>query len=123
MKLINTTSGPFTKRLYIEYEEMDILCSNALQSVELLPNSPQPIRIERFIEKSVGITPEYVDLGPHVLGFSRFGPKGAEAVSISTRIDADGSKPAERRLNATLAHEAGHCLLHAPFFKDGSVTA
>jgi hypothetical protein len=36
---------------------------------------------------------------------------------VVARVLADeGTAPAERRINTTLAHEAGHCLLHAHLF-------
>jgi hypothetical protein len=36
---------------------------------------------------------------------------------VVARVLADeGTAPAERRINTTLAHEAGHCLLHGHLF-------
>jgi hypothetical protein len=54
-----------------------------------------------------------------VLGFSRFGKSGLEAVVVSRTLAEDPSSVAERRVSTTLAHEAGHALLHAHLFALG----
>ncbi len=77
---------------------------------------PSAIRIERFIEKRFGVTPEYDDLPDGVLGYTRFGKNGVEAIVVAVALDAAEGKVAERRLRTTLAHEAGHGLLHAYLF-------
>jgi hypothetical protein len=75
-----------------------------------------PIRIERFIRKRFGITEEYEDLPDGVLGFTKFGPRGVEAVVVSRALADDGSVAGVRRLSATFGHEAGHGLLHGHLF-------
>jgi hypothetical protein len=42
---------------------------------------------------------------------------------VSKALDEEGSKPAERRLRTTLAHEGGHGLLHAHLFVLGAKPA
>jgi Zn-dependent peptidase ImmA (M78 family) len=51
-----------------------------------------------------------------VLGFSTFGSKGMESMHISQALADEEGQPAERRVSSTLAHEAGHGLMHAHLF-------
>jgi len=92
------------------------LCAEELDSVGLLPSAPEPIRIDRFIEKRFGITPEYAELPHGVLGYSRFSRAGVVEIAVARALGNDSSRIAERRVSTTLAHEAGHCLLHAHLF-------
>ena len=92
------------------------MCCDELRGVGLLPSSPEPIRIDRFIEKRFNVSPQYEDLPDGVLGFTRFGKNGVKAVVISAALDAEGGKVAARRVRTTIAHEGGHGLLHAHLF-------
>src|SRR5271169_3055845 len=109
-------SGPSSKPPYFTAGQIDNMCCDELRGVSLLPSSPEPIRIDRFIEKRFKVSPQYEDLPAGVLGFTRFGKNGVKAVVISAALDAEGGKVAERRVRTTLAHEAGHGLLHAHLF-------
>src|SRR5690349_709021 len=112
MRHVKTRAGPFAEQPYYSIDEIDRICAEELYSVDLFPSQPSPVRIERFIEKRFGVTPCYEDLDPGVLGFTRFGPKGVESVIVSRALVDDGTAAAQRRANATLAHEAGHGFLH-----------
>src|SRR5580704_4654899 len=92
------------------------MCCDELRGVGLLPSSHEPIRIDRFIEKRFNVSPQYEDLPPGVLGFTRFGKNGVKAVVISAALDAEGGTVAGRRVRTTIAHEGGHGLLHAYLF-------
>lgn len=120
MKTYRSLKGPFLERPYFEQDEIESLCQEELSKVALLPLNPEPIRIERFIEKRFGITPLYEELPQGVLGFTRFTTKGVESVVISRSLSDEENKTAARRINTTLAHEAGHCLLHTQLFVLGS---
>ncbi len=122
MKTFKPVAGPFRERPYYELEEIERICSSELQAVGLYPDGPQPIRIERFVERRFGVTPEYEDLAPGVLGWTKFGPKGVEAIVVARALSEEQSRVAERRINTTLAHEAGHGLLHAHLFVLGAET-
>jgi len=122
MKTVKTTAGPFAERPYYHLDEIERICSSELQEGGLYPSSPQPIRIERFVERRFGVTPEYEDLAPGVLGWTKFGPKGVEAIVVARALSEEQSRVAERRINTTLAHEAGHGLLHAHLFVLGAET-
>ena len=69
-----------------------------------------------FIEKRYGIVPQYEEVPDGILGFTRFGAKGPLEVVVSRSLSEEGTKVAERRMNSTLAHEAGHILLHGHLF-------
>jgi hypothetical protein len=115
MKNSRSSSGNFSERPFFKDSEIEKICGQALASVGLMPDSPEPVRIERFIEKKFGVTPEYPDLPEGILGYSEFGTNGVEAVRIAHALEMD-DPTTRRRLNSTLAHEAGHCLLHAYLF-------
>jgi hypothetical protein len=72
--------------------------------------------VDRFIEKRFGVAAEYEELPAGVLGYTRFSKTGVEAIIVSAALDAEKGKVAEHRIRTTLAHEAGHGLLHAYLF-------
>jgi len=104
------------KAPYFTPSQIDNMCCDELHGVCLLPDSPEPIRIDRFIEKRFNVSPQYEDLPDGILGFTRFGKNGVKAVVISAALDAEGGKVAARRVRTTIAHEGGHGLLHAHLF-------
>ncbi len=116
MKTIRTNSGPFSERPHFEPAELDRTCVEQLRKAGLYPSQPEPIRIDRFIEKRFGIVPSYDDLPDGVLGYTEFGTNGVKAIVISRALGEDTGKAAERRVRSTLAHEAGHGFLHAHLF-------
>ena len=116
MRETATPGKPFGRRLYFAEGEIDHICSDALESVGCLPSTPAPIEIEFFIEKCFGCTVRYDDLPPGFLGFAVFGLAGSvEAIGTARSLFDDGPV-GERRARTTLAHEAGHGLLHAKLF-------
>jgi len=120
MKHYRPKAGPFSERPYFSDGEIETICLDELRKFNLLPETPSPIRIERFIEKRFGVTPVYETLPLGVLGFTRFSNKGVEEIVVSRALAEEESKTAERRINTTLAHEAGHGLLHTHLFVLGS---
>jgi hypothetical protein len=119
MRNIRTKSGPFSERPHFKLREIEKICADALKEVDLYPSTPQPVRVDRFIEKKFKVKVEYEDLPEGVLGFTKFGPRGVEAVVIAVALDRADDRVAERRLRATFAHEGGHGLLHAHLFQLG----
>jgi hypothetical protein len=113
MKTFRARSGPFLERPHFKPSEIDRIYAQELRDSELYPSSPEPIRIDRFVEKRFGVVPTYKGLPLGVLGYTEFSKKGVVAIVISAALDAEGGKVAERRVRTTLAHEAGHGLLHA----------
>src|SRR6516165_12716334 len=121
MRRVPTPSGPFPFQLYFEdLGEIDEICLEALKTQSLLPSRPEPIRIERFVEKQFKTALIYEDLGPEHLGCIIFNTSGAvEAILVSRSLEEQNTIPARRRARSTVAHEAGHGLLHRPLFVDG----
>ena len=110
------TQGAFAGRLYLPASRIERLCEDALRSVGLFPDAPSPIRIERFIEKRFGFTPEYAALPVGVLGYTVFEFGSPISLVVDRGLAETDSAVAQRRISTTLAHEAGHCLFHSHFF-------
>lgn len=121
MRTFRTQSGPFSEGVHYTSQDIELTCEDELRKVGLLPDTPKAIRIDRFIEKRFGVVPVYEDLKPGILGFTRFGPSGVEAIVITRSLSEEGTTTADSRLNSTLAHEAGHGLFHAPLIALGSI--
>ena len=115
-------SAPRNARLYFPGNEIERICLQMLESVDLLPREPEPIRIERFLEKRFGVVPDYRDLGHTVLGVTQFSDGEVQGVFVNRFLDGEDGSVRERRLRTTLAHEAGHCILHANLFKSDTAT-
>jgi hypothetical protein len=115
MKNFRARRGPFTERPYYTNEEIERTCSDELRAVGLFPAAPEPIRIDRFVEKRFGVSHDYEDLPQGVLGYTRFGKQGVQGIMVARSLD-DNSEVSERRIRSTLAHEVGHGLLHAHLF-------
>jgi hypothetical protein len=104
------------ERPYYKLREIEDICTEALRQVDLYPSTPEPVRIERFIEKRFGVHPEYGELPDGLLGYTKFGSQGVEEIVVSRALVEDGGQAAERQANSTLAHEAGHGLLQGHLF-------
>src|SRR2546422_283147 len=123
MRSYRATSGPFAERPYYELNEIERICADELDGVGLYPSRPEPVRVERFIEKRFNVSATYEELPAGVLGYTRFNRDGVEAIVVSCALCEEGSRAAERRINTTLAHEGGgHGLLHAYLFAVGTDT-
>ncbi|MDB6027103.1 MAG: hypothetical protein JWM68_3326 [Verrucomicrobiales bacterium] len=116
MRQFRARSGPFATQLRFSTKEIDQLCVDALAKVDLLPAAPAAIRIDRFVEKYFDCPLVYEDMGPGVLGCTIFNDTGGVVAVIVSPHLADGSQVSERRLRSTIAHEAGHGLLHPVLF-------
>lgn len=116
MRTYHGRGSPFQERPHFSDLEIDQMCEEALQKCGLLPTTPAPIRIERFVEKHFGVSPVYEELPAGVLGYTTFSAKGVKSIHVGNHLVDEGTKASERRLNSTLAHEAGHGLMHAYLF-------
>ncbi len=116
MKNFRSKNGPTSERPFYELKEIEEICNSELTKSGFLPSNPEPIRIDRFIETRFGISPRYEELPEGLLGYTKFGRSGAEEMVITNALDEEGTIPANRRVRSTLAHEAGHALLHAHLF-------
>jgi hypothetical protein len=114
MRNYRTSFGRDNSRPFYSDEAADQMCTDALRLNKLLPDRPERIRIDRLVEKHFKVGIVYEPIGDGVLGFTTFGEAGV----ISVHIDEPSEKTtaAERRVRSTLAHEAGHGLMHAHLF-------
>ena len=115
MKTFKAKSGPFSERPFYSDSDLERIYVSELSAVGLLPSAPEPIRIDRFIEKRFKVVPSYQN-GEGVLGLTRFTSQGVAEIIISKQLDDQGSEVAERRIRTTLGHEGGHGLLHTHLF-------
>jgi hypothetical protein len=118
MRKVPTPSGRFAFQLYFDdMGEIDEICLEALKKQSLLASTPTPVRIERFVEKQFRTALRYEDLGPDNLCCTIFNSSGAvEAILVSRSLEEQNTTPARRRVRSTVAHEAGHGLLHGSLF-------
>ena len=105
-------TGPFTRRIFYSEQQIERICSSALESVNLLPLKPEPIRIDRFIQLYFNIEEDYEALDPGIMGCAVFTRQGLSKILISRILSEDSTTSGQRRLRSTLAHEAAHGLLH-----------
>ena len=111
MKISRATSGPYRDRIHYEIDEIENLTEDDLRKHELLPITPSRIDIDLYVEQRF-VTPRYDDLPPTLLGYTDFGPNGPTDIVINQTLASDKSIVAKRRVRTTIAHEAGHALLH-----------
>jgi hypothetical protein len=116
MRTYSTNSGPFSERPFYKQKEIERICEDELRGTGHFPTDPEPVRIEMFISKRFSITPIYEVLPTGVLGYTTFGMTGVVSMHISSALIDGGTRTAECRATATLAHEAGHGLLHNHLF-------
>jgi hypothetical protein len=110
------TAGPVREAPFYTLSDIETVCTDALRAAALLPAAPEPIRIDRFVEKHFRVAIEYKDLPAGVLGYTSFGAKGVSGIAVSRALSEDPSRVSERQVSSTLAHEAGHGLLQAHLF-------
>jgi hypothetical protein len=114
MKVLRTPGRGLGQRLVFEEAEFDAIGLETLRKAKLLPAAPAPIRIDRLIESFFEVTIDYVDLGEGVLGATSFRPDGkVNGIAVALALDRES---AGNLFRSTLAHEAGHGLLHPMLF-------
>ena len=77
MRMLRTQSGPFVERPYYEDSDIESIAIDELSKVHLLPATPQPIRVDRFIEKRYGIVPQYEGRAGRHTWFDEVRPEGS----------------------------------------------
>ena len=114
MRSFRSTSGGYGRRLLFEEREFDEIATQELRSAGYLPSAPEAIRIDRFVERRFGCTVEYQDMGEDVLGATLFNNDGSvRNVVVALHLETE---TADRLFRSTVAHEAGHGLLHSSLF-------
>lgn len=114
MKTFRTPTG--AQRPYYTEKDVENMCEDALRAAGYYPVVPQAIKIDRFVEKYFKVSPIFEDMPAGVLGFSRFGDSGMVSMHVSQALAEEDTRAAERRVNSTIAHEAGHGLMHTHLF-------
>ncbi|MBN8457369.1 MAG: ImmA/IrrE family metallo-endopeptidase [Verrucomicrobia bacterium] len=109
-------AGPFYRRLFIPEANLERICSEALASVDLLPETPGPVRIERFIYLHFSIEEEYEAMPDHIMGCAKFTRQGLRRIIVNRQLAEQDDPVSKVRVRSTLAHEAGHGLFHAGLF-------
>lgn len=116
MKSWRSPGSYFGQEIRFDKAEIDRMCEDALREAKMLPVAPEPIRIDRFIEKYFGCRFAYEEIADGVLGCTMFKADGGIAlVTVSPSLD-DGTVVGRRRSRSTSAHEGGHCLMHPILF-------
>jgi hypothetical protein len=116
MSTVRNAAGPFCRRLYLHENHIEDTCRAALAAVGLMPSSPGPIRIERFIFLHFGIEEEYESMPEHIMGCAKFTRQGLRRIMISRELAEQEDVVSKFRVRSTLAHEAGHGLFHTDLF-------
>jgi hypothetical protein len=107
-------------RIWLETSEIEQIAASELAKARLAPTAETPVvDIEAFIERHLKATlDQHADLEPTVLGVTEFFSGKRPKISINrdltgSALDEGESPPGVLgRWRATLAHEAGHVLLH-----------
>lgn len=79
-------AGPFRRRLFIPEDHLERICQEALASVDLLPSSPGPVRIDRFIFLHFGLEEEYEVLPDEVMGCAKFTRNGLARIIVNRKL-------------------------------------
>jgi hypothetical protein len=120
MKTFRARSGPFDQQLRFTPQEIDSMCIDALRKAGALPTAPAPVRIDWFVETYFNCRVAYEDLDDGVLGCTAFNENGSVKAVFLARHLEEGTIASKRRVRSTLAHEGGHCLMHAGLFAGSS---
>jgi len=114
----NHGPGPFLEYFFIPEPRIHRIACETLVSLDLMPDSPGPVRIERYCEKRWGKTEDYVELPKDVLGKATFTEGGLAKIEVNRDLCEHSSELANIRTRSTLAHEIGHGELHSDRFAD-----
>src|SRR5262245_60818071 len=112
------------QRVWYDDEEIERIVSDELDRAGLTPRPDAPIvDLERFVESHLRADlDQFADLPPDVLGLTRFTAGRPPAVEINTDLtglvddETTSTQGVRGRWRATIAHEAGHILLHRYLF-------
>lgn len=114
MRHYRTPGSILTERTYYSRAEIEKMASDELRAAQCWPAKPEPIALERYLQRRHGLEPEITELDPGLMGSADFTNPRQPVIRISTEI-FNGPKP---RYRSTLAHEIGHLVLHASRFLD-----
>jgi IrrE N-terminal-like domain len=113
------------ERVWFDQPEIEQMMESELRKAALMPTDAGPsVDLEAFIERYLKATlDQYAQIADNVLGVTEFFAGKPPKISINkdltgSALDEDDSPPGRLgRWRATLAHEAGHVLLHRSLFE------
>jgi len=113
------------ERLWFDPSEIEQMMASELRKAKLMPTDEAPVvNLESLLERHLKVQlDQYASLEPGVLGLTEFFEGKSPKVSINkdltgSALDEDESPPGVLgRWRATLAHEAGHVILHRCLFE------
>lgn len=128
MRRYRSPSGE--ERLWFDEHEIEDMMESELRKAALMPTETSPVvKLEAFVERHLNAAlDQYADLEASVLGVTEFFDGKPPRISINksltgSALDEDEVAPGVLgRWRATLAHEAGHVLLHRSLFEFGTGT-
>lgn len=123
MKSYKHRSGE--QRLWFQEDEIETIAEDELRNAGLYPTPDNPVTdLERFVQRHLGADfDQFAALSPEVLGQTEFVPGKPPAIRINGDLtgsafeDDDPLPWTKGRWRATVAHEAGHVLLHRGLFE------
>jgi hypothetical protein len=119
VKEIPDRGGRLPYRLWYEETEIEEIIHEELHAAgPPWMNTGTAVDIELFMERHLGLVPDYVWLPRGVMGATEFTPDGKARVQISAELSlrAEKERAAARLLRSTVAHEVAHLLLHRHLF-------
>ncbi len=111
------------ERLWLSAADIEMMMEEELRKSDVFPTDEQPVvDIERFIQDLGVRMDQYANLDPTVLGLTEFYADAPPKIFINRdltgAIDDDDTPPGIRgRWRATMAHEAGHVVIHRRLFE------
>jgi hypothetical protein len=110
------------QNLYFKDHEIESMCVEALKNSRFMPDEPGAVDIESFVEAHFETNLDFgTSIEKGVLGYTLFDKKGKiRLVGVAPELANDTSVIGSRRCRATVAHEAGHCLMHPILFMEDS---
>lgn len=113
------------ERLWFEPSEIERMMESELRKAALMPSETAPVvKLEAFVERHLKATlDQYADLDASVLGVTEFFEGRPPRISLNKNLTGSALDEVEAlpgvlgRWRATLAHEAGHVLLHRSLFE------
>lgn len=116
----NTPGSGIRQNLYFTDGEIETMCVEALKKSGYMPKEPGRVEIESFVEAHFETNLDFgATIEEGVLGYTLFDTKGkVRLVGVAPELANDVSVVGSRRCRATVAHEAGHCLMHPILFME-----
>lgn len=112
MRHYRTPGSILSERTYFTRAEIEKMASDELRAAQCWPAKPEPIALEKYLQRRHGLEAMITDLNPGLMGSADFTNPQQPVISISTEI----FNGPVARYRSTLAHEIGHLTLHASLF-------